>query len=708
MATVSTTNNLIMQIDKMVQLNHTMNVTVNMVNILAGDMKVFNGELDETEKSPEPKKMSKGFEAVKKSIDLAGKAINHMQQLWGKVSEIMAQADKRTGIDNRLALVNDGLRTQAKLEEQVMAVANRTRSSYESTGNLVAQMGQMDYFRGNNDKALGFAEAVNSAFAIAGTGPQEMESVLAQLTQGMTAGALGGDALLDMTKNAPILADVMATSLGLTKGELHAMAAEGRLTTDVIVQAFMEQSQALTDQLGNTPATFGQIMSTMGNSWSQFLNDMSQPGQPIDQLLLKLQEMAAWLGTAQGQTFFAGLAAGAGMVVDALSWVVTLAMDIYGFFSDNWVTISPILVGLAAIIGVVSASLLLNSVLTLAAAAAEKIKAVSSAAGAAATSAAATAQWGLNAALLANPITWIVLLIIGLIAAIIYLWKTNVDFRIGLMEIWNSILNFFDRIPLFFMQIGYGIADAFSYAKTSTLLTLQELVNGAIRTINKLIDMINTIPGVSIQAIEEVTFGSETALLEEEARRARADNLEQTRAAVEEKIAKRDAQLKEDAAHMRAEAAAKELEASEKNAKADASAAPQGENSQLEIGGGNLNKVGSVGSVGAEIDLSNQTMAYMMDIAERQAILRLGQFDAGLQVGFEDTSAQLNKNDAELMKAAAGLNANVYYLSFDGSVNNAVDARRGEDWDSIKRRALEESQQQIEIGLSSVEAVVVG
>ncbi|MEG0018377.1 MAG: hypothetical protein RR724_06540, partial [Hydrogenoanaerobacterium sp.] len=84
----------------------------------------------------------------------------------------------RTGTDARLSLINDGLRTQVALEAQVMQVANETRAEYEATGSLIAKIGRQDYFRGNNDAALAFAETLNKGLVVSGASGEEARNAI--------------------------------------------------------------------------------------------------------------------------------------------------------------------------------------------------------------------------------------------------------------------------------------------------------------------------------------------------------------------------------------------------------------------------------------------------------------------------------------------------------------------------------------------------
>lgn len=174
----------------------------------------------------------------------------------------------------------------------------------------------------------------------------------------------------------------------------------------------------------------------------------------------------------------------------------------------------------------------------------------------------------LNLALTANPIGVIIMAIAALIAIVIAiviwimkLWETNMDFKYGVIKIWNSILNFFDQIPIFFQWVGNGIADAFGWAKVQVLEILQGMANGAIKIINDLIGVLNKIPGVAIDPIQELTFATTAAAEEEAAKQARADSLQASKDKAAAKAAERDAKMAADRAADEAALAKKRAEA---------------------------------------------------------------------------------------------------------------------------------------------------
>lgn len=690
----------------------------------------FNAELAQTDQHTNTvARLGTGFGAVSKAVIVANQGLQLMQQAWNGIAQLGAKTDVRTGTDARLSLINDGLRTQVALEAQVMQVANETRAEYEATGSLIAKIGRQDYFRGNNDAALAFAETLNKGLVVSGASGDEARNTITQLTQGLASGVLRGDEFNSVMENGSVIAEMMAQSLGVTKGQLRSMAEDGQLTTEIVAESIMAQSAAINEQFAAMPVTFGQTMTMLGNKASGMADTLSQPGQAIDIIVSKVQELNAWLDTANGAEFMGGITSGAAAVAEGIGWIMDAAADTYSFFVNNWGTIGPSLAGLAVAVGIVTIAYLAYKGVHLATMAIEAARTIKIGILGAAmlghsiiTGTATTAQWGLNAAFLACPLTWIVIAVIAVIAIIaaltlvfINLWKTNVDFKVGVISIWNGIQDFFDRVPGNFMAIGYGIADGFSYAKVTTLNILDDLVNGAIDRINWLIDKVNNIPGVSIDAVAGVTFGAETAASEAAARAERAAKLAGARENAMAKSAERQSKLANDAVLWRAQDAdRKRQNAAEESAKkqsaAEAKAAPTnvymgagGEygNKPVQLAGGSIDRVGSIGK---EVDISNQSLEYLRDIAEIEVLSRISSSVSYTQ----EDSLQLSKSDAELMRQSANSSTNVYYIQYQGGVKIKNDVRRGEDWANIAQQLREESQREIDTGISDMEGLVFG
>ena len=239
------------------------------------------------------------------------------------------------------------------------------------------------------------------------------------------------------------------------------------------------------------------------------------------------------------------------------------------------------------------------------------------------------------------------------------------------------------------MKVGYGIADAFSYAKQYSLLAIQKLANGAIDTINWVIKKLNKLPGVSIDFINDATFGTEVALEEEAKRQQRAAKIAEAENAVAEKAAQREAKLQADEEKWRKQAEEQETQAQDQG------------NTDTDLYGNEDNGVYvNGGKLDSPIDLSTQTLKYLNDIAEKQALQQLDT----LYVTNDDVT--LSQSDSDLLSSQTGSKANVYYLQYQGGVNMQTEVKQGDTWETIKKKAKEETDSELEIGLSDLDKVV--
>jgi len=283
----------------------------------------------------------------------------------------------------------------------------------------------------------------------------------------------------------------------------------------------------------------------------------------------------------------------------------------------------------------------------------------------------------LNVALTANPIGLLIMAIgvlIAIIAAVIVwilkMWKTNMDFKYGVIKIWNDILGFFDQIPIFFQWVGNGIADAFGWAKVQVLEILQDMANGAIKIINDLIEALNKIPGVAIDPIQELTFAGIAAAEEEAKKQARAISLQASKDSAAAKAAERDAKMAADRAKDEAALAKKradnrklknkllkiknlekylnntpeEFDWNKYAKEFDSNKYAKAMNNPT-ITGGNLDSIGSVGKIKDDISITDEDIKLLKDVAATEFVNKYTTLRPEMTVTFGDVreTADVNK-----------------------------------------------------------------
>ena len=79
-----------------------------------------------------------------------------------------------------------------------------------------------------------------------------------QFGQALANGVIRGDEFNSVAENAPAAMDAFARALDVPKGGLRKLAAEGKLTSEILIQALKEQSQAVDELFGKTETTMAQ------------------------------------------------------------------------------------------------------------------------------------------------------------------------------------------------------------------------------------------------------------------------------------------------------------------------------------------------------------------------------------------------------------------------------------------------------------------
>lgn len=323
-------------------------------------------------------------------------------------SDQLTQTNAR--LNNALIKFDDGGSIE-ELEAKVMASAQRSRAYYMDTAAAVAKLGinARDAFT-NMDEVIAFSELVNKSFVIGGAGAQEQSAAMLQLTQAMASGVLRGEELNSIFETAPGIIQSIAKYLDVPIGQIRTMASEGQITANIVKNAMFEAADDIENKFSNMPKTWGQI-------WTGMKNKALSIFAPILNKLNQIANSSKFEAVSNGVIgALAAIASVATVVLDLLingaSWVV-----------DNWSWLSPVIYGVAAALGVYyGAQLAANTVgliskgVHIAMAGAKMIQLAATGALTAATAAETAAQYGLNAALYACPLVWIIILIIALVA----------------------------------------------------------------------------------------------------------------------------------------------------------------------------------------------------------------------------------------------------------------------------------------------------
>lgn len=327
------------------------------------------------------------------------------------IVKVMDLSDQLTSTTARLNLMNDGLQTTQDLQNMIYLSAERSRGAYQATADAVSKLGLMagDAFS-SSEEIIAFTEQLNKQFTIAGTEAAGIDAAMLQLTQAMGSGVLRGEEYNSILEQAPNIIQAIADYMEVPKGQLKDMAAEGQITAEIVKNAMFAAADETNAKFESMPKTFNQI-------WTSFQNTALMAFQPVLQRLNDVANSEAF------QTFINGAIEALSMVAGIVVEIFNLIASVGTMIADNWSWLSPIIYGVAAALLVYYGRLMLVRGAELALAAVQGVVAVAKGILAAATMlvtgatwAQTTAQYGLNAAMYACPIVWIIILIIALIA----------------------------------------------------------------------------------------------------------------------------------------------------------------------------------------------------------------------------------------------------------------------------------------------------
>lgn len=425
-------------------------------------------------------KLNKEIQDGKNQIDnMMGSVVSLVSAYAGfkTIGKLVNLSDEYTQTRARLNLMNDGLQTTDELQQKIFNSAQRARSSYQTQADIVAKLGQRagDAFKSNNE-TIAFAENLSKLFVIAGASQQEMASASLQLTQALGSGVLRGEELNAVFESAPNVIQTIADYLDVPIGKIREMASDGKITADIVKNALLGATNDINSQFDSIPMTWSQV-------WTGVMNELYVATQPI--------------------------------------------LELINLLAQNWSIIEPIVIALATAIGLYTAALIAYNTIKGISAMAEAVHGAAMMLSTGYTFAATAAQYGFNAALLACPLTWILLIIIAVIAAIYAVVAainkakgTTVSATGVICGSINVVLQFFKNLGLFIANVALGIWNALGACASNIgiafnnvicnikswfyglLETVMDVITGIVKTLNKLPFIDIDVSGITSKADE--------------------------------------------------------------------------------------------------------------------------------------------------------------------------------------------------------------
>lgn len=415
--------------------------------------------------------------------------IQKVQDALGKVGQVTQIADEFTNANIRLNTINDGLRTQAELQQQVLNIANNTGTSYTATADLVMKMGRTKQFAGDNDSAIRFSDLVNKSLNISGANPEETSDVISQLSEAMSSGTLNGEQFNAVIQNGGRMVGALSTELGVNVQGLRQMAEDGKLTAEVVANAIIKQGAIIDKEFAKMPATFSKTAVALQDTIGIWLAESAIAGGALARLNDIFKDFVLWLRSEDGHSFLDTIGLSIGIVMLLLSSLIDVSQTVLPgvnevFAAIGWTieTVITIIANLAntvfgvlpMIAGVVSIAAGVFFILygqTLLSAAATAIYTAMTQGAAIATQIWTTAvtilRTGftmLRVAMLANPIGFIITLIMAAIAVFAALEIKTKGLRQVFSDVFGFIVDTVGKAVNFVIQAFNGVIQSFNRA----------------------------------------------------------------------------------------------------------------------------------------------------------------------------------------------------------------------------------------------------
>lgn len=301
----------------------------------ASGAKRLGNQLDRT-----ASQATKGFGAARRGVQSISEQLNRLQKYanWGAtlvagavgLTSLTRMADGYTNLSSKIRLVTESDREMIAVRQQVFQIAQETRSALASTGDLYTKLarstGDMNL---SQQKLLDITRTINQSFIVSGASAGAADAAIQQLGQGLAAGALRGDEFNSVAEQAPIIMDLLADKLNMTRGELREFAAEGKITAQIMVEALAGGAETVQKQFDGMQMTIGGAFQQLKNSLTQYVGEAGTASGASATLADGISLLATHLGTivtVAGVAFLAWLAKVAiGLTAQAALWATNTA-----------------------------------------------------------------------------------------------------------------------------------------------------------------------------------------------------------------------------------------------------------------------------------------------------------------------------------------------------------------------------------------------
>lgn len=441
---------------------------------------------------------------------LANMATVALDMVKNQIMGVVELADHVAGTNARLQMISGSQENVVALNNMIFESAQKARGEYMTMADTVASLSvnARDAFPDPRE-TIGFVEGLQKLFVIGGASAENQKFALLQLQQALASGRLQGDEFRSITENAPILQDMIAKTMGITRGELKDLSTQGAITADIIKKAVLDNADEIEERFGRMPKTWADHMTKIKNTAMRAFG-------PVISYLSRIANSPA-IKTAVGgiKQAITSVAPVVYYVVDLINRGINMAVGAFSaasrFIQQHSFAVRAGLILVATALGVFAAQALWAASGSIAAAVAAGMHAAASVADTAATEGLTAAFMGLNATMFASPlfiIPAVIVLIVGAlylgVAAFNHFAGTSISATGIVVGAFSWAFAIIRNILVFFINMAIAVANFFASVWNNPLDAIYNLFadiwNGIVglvaAAINNIIDMINKIPGI--------------------------------------------------------------------------------------------------------------------------------------------------------------------------------------------------------------------